>query len=60
MVHNEDPDMSGVVPGFHGINCPHNGLDDNQDCHCDECDYYLVCYPDWKDEDFYERNASRG
>ena len=38
-----------LIPSYHGEQCRHNG--ENPDCEigCDECDYYLICFPDWKD-----------
>ena len=27
--------------------CQGNGKDPVFECCCDECDYYLACYPDW-------------
>ena len=27
--------------------CQGNGKDPAFECCCDECDYYLACYPDW-------------
>lgn len=38
-----------LLPSYHGINCPHNGENPGRECHCDECDYYLVCFPDWRE-----------
>lgn len=31
-------------PSVNGEQCKGNGVDGNP-CWCDECDYYLVCYP---------------
>lgn len=36
-------------PSHHGEECPYNGESFGFECCCDECDYYLICYPDWKD-----------
>ena len=40
-------DVTGVelMPKEHDI-CPGNG-DQGFDCCCDECDYYLLCFPDF-------------
>lgn len=37
-----------LTPSYHGELCRHNG--ENPDCEitCDECDYYLTCFPDWE------------
>ena len=42
---------TGIVlrPGFHGEACPGNGEHPDLACCCDECDFYLICFPDWKD-----------
>lgn len=36
-------------PSYHGEECIHNGEHTGFECCCDECDYYLACFPDWKD-----------
>ena len=36
-----------LVPGFHGKGYPGNGNAAGTECCCDECDFYLVCYPEW-------------
>ena len=38
-------------PIFHGISCPGNGEQPEIECCCDECDYFLFCFPDWKEYD---------
>ena len=37
-----------LTPSYHGELCRHNG--ENPDCEiaCDECNYYLACFPDCK------------
>ena len=39
-----------LTPSYHGELCRHNG--ENPDCEitCDECDYYLTCFPDWENK----------
>ena len=37
-----------LTPGFHGEDCLGNGLHSEYECCCDECDYLLECFPDWK------------
>lgn len=41
-----------LTPGNNGNNCLGNGehVDENGnniECCCDECDYYLQCFPEW-------------
>lgn len=37
-----------VMPSFHGEKCRHNGESPNYELSCDECPYYLICFPDWE------------
>lgn len=48
-----DP-STGIVltPSFHGELCQGNGEHPGVECCCDECDYYLECFPDWDSDDF--------
>ena len=41
-------DPTGIIltPSYHGEKCVGNG--ENDECCCDECDFYLECFPDWK------------
>ena len=43
-------DVTGVelIPGDHGCHCPGNGTFPGIECCCDECDYMLLCFPDWE------------
>ena len=34
-----------LKPSYHGKDCPGNG-DHEIECQCDECDYYLACFPE--------------
>ena len=34
-----------LTPSYHGIDCLGNGEWPGYDCQCDECDYYLTCFP---------------
>ncbi|MBQ7345017.1 MAG: hypothetical protein IJW45_03015 [Oscillospiraceae bacterium] len=45
-----DP-ATGIIltPSFHGIDCLGNGEHPDLECCCDECDYYLACFPDQRD-----------
>ena len=47
---NTDPETGIVLtPSFHGENCFGNGTHKQYECCCDECDYYLACFPDWRE-----------
>lgn len=35
-------------PSYHGKKCPYNGENPGIECGCDECDFYLDCFPDWE------------
>ena len=34
-----------LLPGYGGENCPGNGLIENYECCCNECNYLLFCFP---------------
>ena len=38
-----------LVPSRHGERCPSTGEHPGIECRCDECDWYLKCFPDWKE-----------
>ena len=38
-----------ITPGFHGETCKYNGATDGFEIACDECNFYLVCFPDWEE-----------
>lgn len=38
-----------LIPSYHGEDCPGNGDHPGIGCQCDECDYYLECFPDWEE-----------
>lgn len=38
-----------LTPSYHGEQCLGSGDFPGYECCCDECDYYLVCFPDWKE-----------
>lgn len=38
-----------LAPSYHGESCRHNGDNPNYEIACDECDFYLICFPDWKE-----------
>lgn len=35
-------------PSWHGEKCPSNGKNKGIECRCDECDFFLECFPDWE------------
>ena len=37
-----------LTPSHHGKDCFGNGEHEGFECCCDECDYYLFCFPDWE------------
>lgn len=37
-------------PSLHGEKCPSNGEHQGIECRCDNCDHYLECFPDWKEQ----------
>ena len=42
-------DVTGTVltPSYHGKECLGNGEFVGYECCCDECDFYLLCFPEW-------------
>lgn len=44
-----DPTGTPLTPSFHGEDCLGNGEHPGIECCCDNCDYYLTCFPDWKE-----------
>ena len=39
-----------LTPSPNGEQCIGNGLSPDTECMCDECEYFLECYPDWNNE----------
>lgn len=37
-----------LTPSWHGKDCLGNG--EHGPCCCDECEHYLTCFPDWKEQ----------
>lgn len=35
-----------LTPSYQGKECLGNGLWPGYECCCDECDYYLICFPE--------------
>ena len=44
-----DPTGTILTPGFHGETCQGNGDHPGIECCCDECDFFLICFPDWRE-----------
>jgi len=42
-----------LTPSYHGKDCLGSGDHPDLECCCDECDYYLFCFPDWETFDPY-------
>lgn len=40
-----------LTPSFHGEKCGYNGRDTAREIGCDNCEFYLVCFPDWETAD---------
>lgn len=40
-----------LTPSFHGEKCGYNGRDTAHEIACDNCEFYLVCFPDWETAD---------
>jgi hypothetical protein len=36
-----------LTPSYHGEECLGSGDHPGYECCCDECDYYLFCFPEW-------------
>lgn len=49
MPDNEKPPEEQLNPGRHGTQCCHNGENPSFEIACDECDFFLLCFPDWKE-----------
>ena len=42
------PDDIQLTPSPNGEDCLGNGEHEGVEIQCDECDYYLECFPDWR------------
>ena len=40
-----------LTPSEQGGDCLGNGENPKYECCCDECDYFLYCFPQFDDED---------
>ena len=43
-----DPTDEVLTPSYHGERCRHSGADPQYECCCDECDYFLCCFPEYE------------
>ena len=43
------PQEEILTASYHGEKCRHNGENPDYEMACDECDYYLLCFPDWEE-----------
>ena len=39
-----------LTPSYHGTLCRYNGENPDYEIACDECDFYLICFPEWKEQ----------
>ena len=44
-----DPTGTPLTPSWHGCDCLGNGQWPGYECCCDECNFYLNCFPDWEE-----------
>lgn len=49
VIAEKKSNINQLTPSPNGENCKGNGLNKNVECMCDECKYYLECFPDWRD-----------
>ena len=47
-----DPTGTPLTPSPQGKDCLGNGENEKYECCCDECDYFLYCFPQF---DLFER-----
>ena len=46
-----------LTPSYHGEQCRHNGENPDYEIACDECDFFLECFPEWKMDKYWECSA---
>ncbi len=49
MENENESSKIDLFPSYHGEKCRYNGEDPDYEIACDECDYYLLCFPDWRE-----------
>ena len=52
-IENSDRDVP-VTPSKHGELCQANGKHEGIECQCDECDFYIDCFGEDDDYDYYD------
>ena len=52
-IYNDHTEEAPLTPSYHGRDCLGNGEHQEYECLCDECDFYLVCFPDWRNYEYY-------
>lgn len=58
MYDTDDAYEEILTPSFHGEKCRHNGENADFEIACDECDFYLVCFPEWETADSEEFSST--
>ena len=48
-----------LTPSFHGRECLGNGEWPGYECCCDECDFFIGCFPDWKPGAIWDETEQR-
>lgn len=44
-----------LTPSEQGRECLGNGLHENISCHCEECDFFLDCFPEYEKKETRKR-----
>lgn len=48
-----------LTPSFHGEDCLYNGEHEEFEICCDECDFYLDCFPEWMPDENFTGNLEK-
>lgn len=46
--YSKEEEEEVLSPSYHGVLCRHNGDNPDYEIACDECYYYMLCFPDWE------------
>lgn len=46
--YSKEEEEEVLSPSYHGVLCRHNGDNPDYEIACDECYYYMQCFPDWE------------
>ena len=58
LIHDDTEEV--LTPSYHGELCRRNGDNPDYEIACDECDYYLLCFPDWEEMfEIFDMNSKR-